>query len=231
MKTTDEGILLHRISYSESSVIATFFTKKSGLKKFIFKGGKKKGPQLFPLSISELTYYGRLDSELLNLTAADPVLAQSFQFSPVRSAIAFFIAELLLKCIKHEEQDEAFYNFIYSTIVELDKAESISQLPVNLMIEILDFLGIKPLVEEETSTVFNLTSGTIGNNTEFRANTVDAPYVLEISKKLQNPSIKLSLSSEGRSGIIETIIDYLKLHIPGFSGLETYEIVKDVVRS
>jgi recombinational DNA repair protein (RecF pathway) len=85
MKATEEGILLHRISYSESSLVATFLTKNDGIKKFLFKGGKKKSPQLFPLSISELTFYGRKESELLNLTSLDPIGSQSFQFSPIRS--------------------------------------------------------------------------------------------------------------------------------------------------
>ena len=100
MKAVDEGVFLHRTPYSANSLITTFYTREKGLQKFLFKGGKKKGYQLYPLSVSELNFYGREGSDLINLTSAQATSNHSFQFNPVKSTIAFFIAETIQKCVR-----------------------------------------------------------------------------------------------------------------------------------
>lgn len=103
MKQTDYGILLNRISYSESSLITTFFTENSGIQKFIFLGGKKKVGNLNPLGIYELTYYKRPDSELGKINQAELVNSMNnIFFNPTKSVIAFFVAEILYQGIKSE---------------------------------------------------------------------------------------------------------------------------------
>ena len=113
MKQSDYGILLNRISYSENSLITTFFTEKSGIQKFIFLGGKKKAGNLFPLGIYELTYFKRPDSELgkLNQAILDNSMNDIF-FNPVKSVIAFFVSEILYQGIKSEEKDSELFSFI-----------------------------------------------------------------------------------------------------------------------
>ena len=112
MKNTDRAILLNRISYSESSLIVTYYTFENGIQKFIFQGGKKKAHQLFPLSLSEITYYKRPDSDLGKLTSAESYqLLKEVPFNPIKSTIAFFIAEVLLKCLKTEESEKDLFLF------------------------------------------------------------------------------------------------------------------------
>ena len=60
MKLVDEAIFLFRTNYSDTSLIATYYTKEHGLQKFMFKGGKKKSAKKKgesslgrPLSFSE----------------------------------------------------------------------------------------------------------------------------------------------------------------------------------
>ena len=84
MKRTDKAILLNRISYSESSLIITFYTFENGIQKFIFQGGKKKAHQLFPLAISEITYYKRPDSDLGKLTSSESKrILNELPFNPI----------------------------------------------------------------------------------------------------------------------------------------------------
>ena len=100
MKLTDDAISIHKSDYSSSSLIATFLTKKNGLQKFIFKGGKKKAHNIFPLALSEITYYGR-NTDLLNLTDVESRFPQQLQFNPVKSPFCkhFFIISAIKKAI------------------------------------------------------------------------------------------------------------------------------------
>ena len=73
MKTSDKGFLLHRISYSESSLILVFYTQKQGLAKFIFKGGKtipfpksaiKFNREFLPFHANGITFRGFIQETL-----------------------------------------------------------------------------------------------------------------------------------------------------------------------
>ena len=119
MKSTDQAILLNRISYSETSLILTFYTLANGIQKFIFQGGKKKAHQLFPLAISEITFYKRPDSDLGKLTVVESSrILNEVLFNPLKSSVAFFIAEVLQKCLKTEEAEDHLFLFLEEKIQE-----------------------------------------------------------------------------------------------------------------
>lgn len=106
MKQTDLGVFIHRIAYSESSLITTFYTKNNGLQKFVFQGGKKKNSNLFPLNVCELDFYFRPDSELGKLTKADSITnLDSIFSSPIKSVIAFFIADVLRQTLQTNQKE------------------------------------------------------------------------------------------------------------------------------
>ena len=159
MKATDKGIFLQRTTYSDSSLIVTFFTLKGGLQKFIFRGGKKKAHNVFPMSVSELSYYGRKESELLNLTSVESVRPQTFQFDPVKGAIAFFMAETLRKCIAPGQEDPDFFTFIERTVLDLENKENVTLFPLEFLINCSEALGFKPLCDDPSACVFNLDAG------------------------------------------------------------------------
>jgi len=64
LKQSAKALFLHKISYSESSLITVFYTREFGLQHFLFQGGKKKAAALYPCALCELTFYKRPDSML-----------------------------------------------------------------------------------------------------------------------------------------------------------------------
>ena len=157
MKANDFGIFLHRSAYSSSSLIVTCYTFKKGLQRFIFKGGKKKAQNLFPMSHVELTFYGR-NPDLLNLTNVESVTPQSFQFHPVRASIAFFMAEVIYKCVHEGDNDTNLFHFFSRSSSALNTQESLPIFPLKFLIDLSEKLGFKPLNEIREAHVFNLDS-------------------------------------------------------------------------
>ena len=106
MKQSDQGILIHRQNYSESSLLITFFTKKNGLQKFISKGVKKKAGNLNPLGIYEINYYKSPKQDLGNITDIHHTHAFHYDsISPLKNIISFFLADLLKQTLKTESED------------------------------------------------------------------------------------------------------------------------------
>ena len=231
MKAIDEGIFLHRSHYSDSSLITTFFTKQKGLQRFVFRGGKKKAHQMYPLSVSELNYFGRNESNLMNLTSAQASANYSFQFDPVKSTIAFFIAECIRKCVIDNDFDPVMFEFLKSEIQRLNDAVECSLFPIEFMVSFSEVIGLQPLVEK-TGNVFNLDEGTInkGSNQLEQLNRIEeGAHVVLIASLIDGTYQAVAVNRETREKALETMMMYYRIHVPRIERFETYEIVREIL--
>ena len=112
------GIVLRTVKYGETSVIATIYTELFGVQAYMVKGvrraTKKSSPKsnyFQPAAILELEVY---HNELKNIQFVKEYewafLYKRIFFNVVRNAVALYITELLLHCIKQPEHNpELFY--------------------------------------------------------------------------------------------------------------------------
>jgi DNA repair protein RecO (recombination protein O) len=230
MKQTDIGILLNRISYSENSLIATFFTEKSGIQKFIFLGGKKKSGNLFPLGIYELTFYKRPDSELGKINQA--VLVNSMQnifLNPIKSVIVFFVAEILYQSIKTEEKDAELFLFINNEINQLESEEQLKVYPALFLLKLITYLGIKPHVENVNSQYFDLEQGVFTSNPTNLDKSINSSASRAIRDFLLENEHNTELLQANGKEVISILIAYLTIHLPSFKGQKSLELVRDIL--
>lgn len=227
MKQVDEGIFLFRTSYSETSLIATFYTKNLGLKKFIFKGGKKKAHNLFPLAISELTFYERKESDLSNLTSADPIHKQELQFDAVRSTIAFFMAETIRKSIDSHEKDFDLYQYLVETISELENTNELSLYPIKFLVNLSIQLGVQPLIEGN-KPIINFQEGILGVGTGDTANTEQGAHI-QLLIDLYHNNTNDNYPKQIRTQALKAMVKYYGYHVPRMEQMETLEIVHEIL--
>ncbi len=227
MKQTEEGIFLHRTSFSDSSLIVTFYTQNSGLRKFVFKGGKKKAHQLYPMAVAELTYYGRPESDLLQLTAAETVLHTDYQFDPIKSTIAFFLAECVRKSVHEFDADAHIFQFLKQTSTQLNnQQENIGVFPVEFLVSFSEFLGMQPLVEADPR-VFDLDEGTIGAQAHPGNRSTSGAHVQFIAECIQGKTVPTSKAV--REAALQTMMEYYTIHVSRLNQFETFTIVKEIL--
>lgn len=230
MKQSDYGVLLNRISYSENSLIVTFFTEKSGIQKFIFLGGKKKAGNLFPLGIYELTFYKRPDSELGKLNQAD--LDNSMNdifFNPIKSVLAFFVAEILHQAIKSEEKDTELFSFINQEINNLENQKEIRIYPSLFLLNLISHLGIKPHVEDPDSRYFNLEQGVFSASPSNFDKSVHSNATIAIRDFLIGTESHEELLRVHAKEVVSILIAYLTIHLPNFKGQKSLEFAKEIL--
>lgn len=227
MKQTDQGIFLHRTAFSDSSLIVTYFTAAGGLRKFVFKGGKKKAHQLFPLAPTELTFYGRPESDLLQLTNTEALIATDFQFDPVKSTIAFFIAETIRKCVHEFDTDKNMFDFLKEKVIALHQVkEQMGQYPLLFLVEFTEMIGIQPLVES-SGTIFDLDEGSISSHVRAGHRTVQGEHVTCIINAVLGQPIQAN--KRIRDAALQAMMEYYKIHVPGLKEFETYPIVHEIL--
>jgi DNA repair protein RecO (recombination protein O) len=149
MLSKTRGIFLHQFKFKDSSNIAKIFTEDYGIKPFIIKGLRGKSsslkPQAFqPLTLLDLVVWNQesksnwfyiRESGLINPTTTIP-------FDIAKSALAVFMAEIILKSVKDEQQDRELFNYVFNAIIELDqRLEGFSTFHLSFLSRLSDLLG------------------------------------------------------------------------------------------
>ncbi len=228
MKQSDKGILLNKIAYSETSLIVNFLTEGNGIQTFLFQGGKKKAAYLYPLAICEIEYYGRPDSELKKLSKSDIIhICPHIPMDPLKSSVAFFIAELLAKTIKTNQGDSALFNFLVARILHLDNAIHVSNIPLQFLIDFSSFLGIQPQLIGSRPSYFNLEEGEISSSNASNGASYSGLAVQHIAKLLSGLDHEESTKLI-RKDAFNLLMQYYEMHIPGCKNLKTLEIIDEI---
>jgi DNA repair protein RecO (recombination protein O) len=232
MKQTDSGIFLHRLSYSESSLIVRFFTLAHGTQSFMFKGAKKKkGLNLMPLSTYELSYYGTTGS-LLQLTSAESEhLSLHTQYDIPKTSVAFFMAELLDQCLRDTPQDVTLFNFIQTEINWLDATSEYTNYPIWFLLEVSKHLGFYPNLEGNHNT-FNLSEGMVGLPYNALPTIVTGEAIAALRDALQDTKetfLSRAIPKATRQELLQHLLTFFNYHQQNFRGLKSLEILQEVL--
>jgi len=233
------GIVLHRIKYSDSSVIVYIYTEKSGRQVFLVRGARRKKSHikinLFqPLYALDLEIYFNPKRELQSIKEYNIILPfVSIPYSIQKSTIALFLGEMLYRFLLEEEANNPLFEFLLNSIHYLDKTEkSVSNFHLLFLIQLTKYLGFNPNDNfSEQTPVLDLINGVfvhaIPNHTNWLS--------LKESKlfyNLQTTSFEkanlLKLSSASRTNILARILEFYKLHQSFLGEIRSFQIMKEV---
>jgi DNA repair protein RecO (recombination protein O) len=227
LKQTDYGIVLHRLNYSESSVIITLFTQNKGIKRFIFQGGKKKNSAIFPMNHIEFTYYARPDSELGKMTEAfSSGISNEIPFDPIKASIAFFLADVVKQCIKTEEQDKELFDFLENRIHLLNQNSSLSLFPHETLIQLTKYLGLQP--QESDGAYFLVQEGLFSDHHQFDS-TAEKGEAVDLLRAILKGEVPSNSSTSTRRQTMELILKYFRYHVPNFNVDHSLDIIRETL--
>lgn len=235
------GIVLQQLRYSDSSLIAKIFTKQSGLQSYMIKGAYSKHsrfkPAYFqPMTIVEFVVSRGRQKDLRFMTEIGlGYHFQTLQQHPVKNAIIMFMSELLYKSLPDQESDENLFSFIFDSLVWLDlTTDSGADFPLFFTLELSRYLGFYPKLNSfHEHSNFDLIEGV------FKSAVPAHPYFLTkefstLLAKLSSNKIdqiaQLKLKNEERKQLLQELILYYQLHVPGFKGLQSHEILRTILR-
>lgn len=233
MKTIHRGILLKKIDYSETSLILQFYTLEKGMQSYLFQGGKKKrGNSLQPLSLVEIEGYMRADSELGKISAVSlQEVHDSITFNPLKSGIAFFMAEILAQTLKSNEAEIALYQFLKNEIIWLNAHNKLGNYPVWFLIAFSSYLGFSPHLKDKTCVYFDIEEGTLSARVP-EGHLYLKDETIPIIEKLLNTSkeegLALNLSKKIRTQLLENLLNYYKHHVEGFKKPKSLEVLQTI---
>ncbi|MBL0052662.1 MAG: DNA repair protein RecO [Bacteroidetes bacterium] len=240
MQISTQGIVLQTVNYSDTAVIAKIFTLHHGLVSFMVKGVRKKNARfaanLFsPCSILSMNYLFKVNKNLqfVNEISCDVSLT-NLQSNPLKSCIAFFMAEVCVKSIKEQEQDELLFDCIRHFIELLnDTEESIKQFHHYFLLQLANKLGFGPQgIYDDKHTVFDLREGIFQSSypvyPEFVINRTAELISLFTNSTFEN-SISITATKAERNSLLATLLFYFDLHVLHGSKIKSTDVLSEMM--
>ena len=238
METT-KAVVLNCIKYSDNSVVVSFFTERYGnvsslvrIPKSARRGAMLSLLQRLSLVEIELDYRESRDMQgVRNISLYHPWT--SIPYNPVKASVAMFLAEFLYNAIRSEGMNVRLFAFLEQSLVWFDSnTEGMANFHLLLPVKLTMFLGIMPNMEGyREGMFFDMQSGEaveLPPLHKYMLNKEDAAFLPVLLGTDYSQMHELALTRQQRWHILEIIIVYYRLHVPGFNSLQSLNVLREV---
>jgi DNA repair protein RecO (recombination protein O) len=226
------------VKYSDKASAVTVFTRDYGRMNFIAYGvsGRKSGGKaalLQPLSLVELTVAMHPGKELQQLKdIRSHINLAGISSHPVKNAIALFLAELFFKTLKHQQDETDLFDFLQFALEWLNESDTgIADFHLVLMCRLSRHLGFEPNLASMDLPWFDLLNGCFYSGQPLHAHYVK-PELMPVFRSLLccnfSSMVQLQLSRQQRNRLLDTLLEYYRLHLPEFHSLQSTEVLHEL---
>jgi len=235
-----KAIVLKSVNYSETSVIIKAYTDLFGVQSYIInrvRTSKSKNRQSMvqALSLLNMEVYHHANRSLNRIKEVNfDVLYKNIPFNIVKGSIILFLQEVLLKCLKEEEANEALFRFLHHALLMFDREiEYAGNFHLSFLIELSSFLGFYPSGSYSTKQkYFDAADGSFTASASLNTAML-LPHDAEKFSRLMtlplNRSHEIVFSSENRKTLLNFLLQYYAYHLNGFGKLRSHKILETVL--
>ena len=219
-----EGIVLNFIKYGDSSIITRIFTEDLGIQNYIVNSvrsakGNGKTANYQHFTILDLVVYHK-DKKGINRISEQKNIypLKDIPFNIAKIAIALFCTDLIYRCLKENDAQPEFFQFLKKQIMKLDEAQSnFSNFPLFIIFKLTETLGILP----ENLDEIGQRIGKVGLTEEF------ALVYAEILNYQEFDEFKMSQAT--RRELTDCMLSYLQKHFETLHNLHSLEVLREVL--
>ena len=231
------GLVLSSIKYGDSSLIVRILTRKAGLKSYLVKGvlkskkGKLKAAYFQPLSQLELVVTHREKANLHYIREAKIDYPYgSLPTDWTKQAIVLFLAEVLTKVIREEEQNTALYDYLQTALKWLDTHEQVANFHLVFLLQLSKYLGFFPDTSRQELPYFDLVEGEFTREAGIHP-VLQGDELMHFKRLLGihfEASHRVQLSKQERRQLLDLILTYFEVHLQGFSQPRSLAVLHEV---
>jgi DNA repair protein RecO (recombination protein O) len=235
------GIILHQIKYSDSGIVVQMYTRKFGRQSLLIRGirNKKTGKHSIifqPMFILDIEMYFKASREMQSLKEFSVSHAPYEIYSNVmKSCVAMFLGEILTSVLREESPHQEMFDYIEESIVYFDGCkDNYSNFHIAFLAGLSGFLGFEPSLQTNTDeSYFDLKNGIFVAVPPVHRNYADRDVsdilALFFASSFYSSGF-ISLNGILRNKVLETLVSYYSLHLPGLRNLKSLEVLKEVFR-
>jgi DNA repair protein RecO (recombination protein O) len=233
------GIILHQIKYTDSGIVSQLYTRKFGRQSVLIKGmrNKKAGKHniMFqPMFILDLEMYYKPSREMQSLKEFSVAFTPYDIYSNIKkSSVAIFLGEVLTSVLKEESPHVELFDYIEESIVSFEESrEGYANFHIAFLAGLSSYLGFEPTPRTNPDDVFfDMMNGVFVPVPPVHGNYA-SPEVSDILSHFFVASFSTAsniiLTGAMRNDVLETIVRYYSIHLPGLKKINSLEILKEV---
>ncbi|HXB92549.1 MAG TPA: DNA repair protein RecO [Puia sp.] len=237
------GIVLKIVKYGETSLIVTIFTELFGIQSYLVNGvrtssrkGHGKANLFQPAAILDLVVY---HNELKHLQRISDfkwaIVYQHIYFDVLKNAVASYMVELVLKCLKQPEPNPDLFSFIEDAFLHLDTSEGriLANFPLFFTLHLAGFFGLQiEDIHSESNPILDLREGRFVDQLPQHPYLLDGVYssfTAQLLRVRQPAELReLALNQDTRRTLLQAYRIFYALHIPEFGELRTLAVLQTV---
>jgi len=235
------GIVLHQIRYTDSGIVVQLYTRKFGRLSVLIRGvrNKKSGKHAVffqPMFILDLVVYHKQSRSLQVLKDFSAHLAPAGISTDIRkSSIAIFLGEVLASVLKEESPQTELYDYIENAIIYFDQCKTgYANFHIAFLARLSSFLGFEPVTMTPKGNIyFDMLNGLFTPELPEHPHYAEPEIAGILSYFFFEPIEKMdqvSLNGALRNEILETLIRYFSLHLPGLKKINSIDILREIFR-
>ncbi len=233
MNISEKAIVLHKIKYTDNSIIATLYVENVGTTRFLIKNITSKQNRhlqalIQPLNIVHITFTKKSKFEvhfIKEITAQ--YIYQQIPFSLSKNTLLTFLNELLYKTLRNSENDASLFSFINDQLITLDKTEDVtSQFHLHFLVQFIEKIGLQPLnnyTPDRPYFSIEQSSFIEIEDKNFPVNEVESKTLYQLLK-----GEKSVMNKSCRNNILQTLVDYIIYHNEELTKMDALPILKHV---
>lgn len=239
MIETHQIIVMGATKYSEEKLIVNALSRSAGritmLVNITHSQRAAVRHTLFqPLALLEVQWEASSRTKMYKPKSARMTTPLMSLFTdPIKASVAMFLAEFLNNATRNDFDGGLLFDYIVYALQWYDTAErDYANFHLVFLLRLSRFLGIAPNLDEPQG-YFDLQNG------EFSATKPTHIYYIKGAEANVLPTLwrmnfgtmqLFRLSGQQRSQILEAIITYYRLHLPGIANLKSLDVLKSVFR-
>lgn len=234
-----KGIVINQIKYTDSGIVARLYTRDFGRISFMVKGMRKrktgKHNILFqPLFILDLDIYYKASREMQTIKEFSVDFTPYNIYSDIRkSSVAIFLGEVMTSVLKEESPNEALFDFIEESIIYFENStEGYANFHLAFLAGLSSYLGFEPGQKSNPEEVFfDMKNGnfvTLPPVHGHYSNPDNSAILAALFASSYETVKEIPLSGSQRNEVLDDLLNYFYIHLPGLSKIKSLDILKEV---
>ena len=187
-----------------------------------------------PMFILDLELYYKSTREMQSLKEFSVFFTPFDIYANIKkSSVAIFLGEVLTSVLKEESPHEEMFDFIEESIIYFDQcSEGYANFHIAFLAGLSSFLGFEPGQRaDREEKFFDMVNGVFvpippvhGNYANEEITDILADFFVASYDSIKN----ISLTGKTRNDVLETLVKFYSLHLPGLKKIKSLEVLKEV---
>tara|TARA_R110002050_G_scaffold41242_1_gene100062 strand:+ start:55946 stop:56662 length:717 start_codon:yes stop_codon:yes gene_type:complete len=238
MLASTKAIVLHKVKYSETSLVIQVFSREYGKISILVNGVRKnksrtKSALFEPLSIIEFAGNFKNTEKLIHpngIKLTYPFIG--IQTHMAKRMMALFLSEILHKSIKEPQPDPEMFDYMEGALKFLDISSSnYANFHLVFLFQLTRYLGFYPRLSD--GEYFNMMEGNFSSNYLNTPSYLHGETVTHFRNVLGTKFDTLSaleLNNIQRRETLQSIISYYQIHIHGLGEIHSHHILEKLFK-